>query len=708
MRRAVVVAVLIVTVLLAYLARPGRAAHTQAPGRAVPAPGLDARAFSLGDLLEGDAPLAQVDLNTMPGRSYPVQVGDVPLPSGYSVDFRHYPTSTETDQFLDELERDYPDLVETYTLGKTWQGRPIRAIRVSNERAPGELRYRPAMYIDGQHHARELISNAVALYTAWYLVHQHGQDPFVTHLVDTRAVYVVPSVNPDGNDIVLRDYQDMRKTANPTCCDDDFNAQGTPAPDGRVDEDYSVGYGYGTHDLFLYHFTQAWADQHPDNPFVEDWQQHEEKPRDGLGRWTGALGGPIVPVPQRDMDGDGQQNEDEIGGVDANRNYDTHWQSGDPASWSEIYHGPSAWSEPETRAVRDFAGQITALAMGLSYHSGTDLILHPWGWSRSARLPDAERFELMGRKGSQLTEVNGFQGSPHTWTARGLYGASGSTMDWLYEERGVYAYSPEVYGGDYRTYLARVGSTGAFTVGTATGFGFNPRPQEIPASVDRWNRFALYLLASTPNVELSDVAVDGPDLVVTLTNDGTVPVEVTLTAEAADGGTVNGPPQVLALGAGQWRFPLASLKQSGNALSARARLVVGTQPHLVEVAGWVVSVAAGQVALDAGQRMPFFDLGARFGGWWAPDAFDEPGRYHLPRNQPIPVTPPATPTAGPTQTPLPSPTEPATMTPEPSATVTVTATTTPVPTETATATATPRRPLATLHLPWLGRLAKGR
>lgn len=111
---------------------------------------------------------------------------------------------------------------------------------------------------------------------------------------------------------------------------------------------------------------------------------------------------------------------------------------------------------------------------------------------------------------------------------------------------------------------------------------------------------------------------------------------------------------------------------------------VGTQPHEVELAQWTVSVRDGQAVLEDGLLVPFPDLGAYFGGWWAPEAFDEPGRYHRPPNVPLPVTPPATPTVGPSQTPRP------TFTSAPTA-------------PSVTPTATERSRPSGVLLPWLGR-----
>ena len=51
-----------------------------------------------------------------------------------------------------------------------------------------------------------------------------------------------------------------------------------------------------------------------------------------------------------------RNNGDGTFGVDWNRNFDANW--GGPGSSSntnsDIYHGPSAFSEPETRALRDY------------------------------------------------------------------------------------------------------------------------------------------------------------------------------------------------------------------------------------------------------------------------------------------------------------------------------------------------------------------
>lgn len=626
------------TLYLILLTGPLRQARTEGPDWSAGAPKLDIRDFGLGEVLEGDGPpLERFFPGSLPPAPTGLAVDQIPAPTGLALDFKHYAAPEEINLFLAQLEERYPQLVETYEIGRSWQGRPIMAMRVANEEAPGAIEDRPAVYIDGQHHARELISNQVPLYTLWWLVSFYGQDPFITHLVDTRVVYFVPSVNVDGNQIALVNDQEIRKTGNPSACDDDN--------DGAFDEDYPVGYGYGSDTWTRYEFDQAWADENPENPFVGNFRAHLIGSPEYIGRHGGLFGGPRELIPEADADGDGKVNEDPVGGVDPNRNYDMHWDEGNNVCQTASFRGPEVWSEPEVRAVHDFTAEIAHLATGLSYHSGIDLILHPWGWSATAMLPDMELFELLSRKGSQLTEVNGFTGSPHTWTARGLYAATGSTMDFLYATRGAYIWSPETYGGDGTTFIRRLASTGVFTVGQSTGAGFNPPPSEILASTDRWNRFALYVLAATPNVELSAITVQGDALLVVLGNDGILPAKITVTLDGANGMPIGGPDteQTLVARRGAWSFALADVKRAGNHLRVKVSQPVGTVPHEIERGEWVFTIDGDQrVRLESGQTRPFVDLGKHLpGGWWAPEAFDEPGRYHVPSNAPIDAVPPS-------------------------------------------------------------------
>ena len=669
MRRIILVFSLILICSIALIAQARSGIQSQ---QSAAIEGLaDTSQYGLGSIMEGNGPDIEFfapDAFDSSLENEIQQEGEIPVPADLEFAFDHYPDSASLVEIIESMEARYPDLVELYDLGPSTEGRPVMAIRVTAEKAPGKVEDRPAMYVDGQHHARELIGTQATLYNAWRLLDGYENElALETHLLRTRVFYFIPSVNVDGNQYVIVDDQTLRRTANPECCDDDR--------DGRFDEDSVQGYGYGTHRLRHYMFEQEWANMHPDDPFVDGWRLHLIGRPMELGLFTGALGGEMVALPQSDADEDGRVNEDPVGGTDANRNYDWFWEDGEDDSSSITFRGPAVWSEPEVRAVRDFTEGIPHLAAAVSYHSGVDLLLMPWGYSRTAELPDAELYELLGRKGSQLTEVHGFQGTVRTWTARGLYGAMGSTMDYLYGAKGFFSFSPEVYEGSSRTFVERVRATGTFTVGVSTGFSFNPRPEDIQYTVDRWNRWTQYLMAATPNIELNALELEasnlgpagpGKILDIQMGSEGVMPVSLSARIERESGELLLDLPVEAELMYSEllhWRVDASLLTPEGGELSdapyrlvADLQLEVGTVPHRVEHAEWLFSIdEAGELEILEGEIMPFTDLSQHFeDGWWAGDEWNEE-RYRCPRTgQPCPpqifATPPAAPVAGPTPT----------------------------------------------------------
>lgn len=126
-----------------------------------------------------------------------------------------------------------------------------------------------------------------------------------------------------------------------------------------------------------------------------------------------------------------RNNGDGTYGVDLNRNYSYQWggpgSSGD--TYSDIYRGPSPFSEPETRAVRDFLEAQEPKAM-ISYHSYSQLILYPWGYTNSPAPDKSLMDNLANAMSDKIRAVHGINYSPGQ--ASTLYLASGDTADWLY------------------------------------------------------------------------------------------------------------------------------------------------------------------------------------------------------------------------------------------------------------------------------------
>ena len=136
-------------------------------------------------------------------------------------------------------------------------------------------------------------------------------------------------------------------------------------------------------------------------------------------------------------------NGDGTFGVDLNRNYSYQWggrgSSGD--TFSETYRGPQAFSEPETRIVRDLANQHMFRA-SVSYHNFSQLVLFPWGYTDAAAPDEALLDQLATRMADEIRAVHGKNYVPQQSSA--LYIASGDATDWLYVDKAAPSFTIEL------------------------------------------------------------------------------------------------------------------------------------------------------------------------------------------------------------------------------------------------------------------------
>jgi hypothetical protein len=208
-------------------------------------------------------------------------------------------------------------------------------------------------------------------------------------------------------------------------------------------------------------------------------------------------------------------------------------------------------------------------------------------------------------------------------------------MDWLYGQ-GIYAWTPEAYGASSIAFSERMGTSGSFRVGVSVGVGFNPDPSDIPQTVQRWHRFNTYLLAATPHVLLTGVALEDGVLGLRLANDGFIPVELTVTVTGEGGFEVSD--KIPYLQAGEYlvtfEYPgglparLLSVTFTARTLTGTTKKEIQRERLVLWIEGWG---AAPTVYVVQGSAEEFTDLGAYFGkgGWLAPKAWDAPGIYHL-------------------------------------------------------------------------------
>ena len=87
-------------------------------------------------------------------------------------------------------------------------------------------------------------------------------------------------------------------------------------------------------------------------------------------------------------------------GIDLNRNYSTNWGydniGSSPDAFQQTYRGPSAFSEPETQAMRDFSLQHS-FQIVLNYHAFGNVFIYPFGYAPNVFTPDSAQFADYGR-----------------------------------------------------------------------------------------------------------------------------------------------------------------------------------------------------------------------------------------------------------------------------------------------------------------------
>jgi predicted deacylase len=138
-------------------------------------------------------------------------------------------------------------------------------------------------------------------------------------------------------------------------------------------------------------------------------------------------------------------------GVDLNRNFPVvrgasswHPFSGSRLPFSPHYAGPSALSEPESRALVELASQVKP-HVSLAFHSFGNMLLFPYAHS-FARHPEARAYEAMGAAMNAEMAGPRYQVKPSAQ----LYPVIGDFDDWLDAEFGTMAMTVEVSTLDRR------------------------------------------------------------------------------------------------------------------------------------------------------------------------------------------------------------------------------------------------------------------
>ncbi|VDD94258.1 unnamed protein product [Enterobius vermicularis] len=141
-------------------------------------------------------------------------------------------------------------------------------------------------------------------------------------------------------------------------------------------------------------------------------------------------------------------------GVDLNRNFDFHWGETGSSNdiCSEIYQGSAAFSEPESRAIRDkvlspeLSGKTDAF---ITLHTYSQMWIHPYNHQKHSVPADINDLEYVGKLGVKaLEEVYGTKYRFGTG-ADILYPSAGGSDDWAKAKANIkYVYLLELRPGE--------------------------------------------------------------------------------------------------------------------------------------------------------------------------------------------------------------------------------------------------------------------
>ncbi len=347
--------------------------------------------------------------------------------------FDHNHSYSEVVAYLKGVTKAYPNITRLHTIGKSYLGRFLLVLEITNN-ATGKALEKPGYWMDGNLHAGEVMGAEVCLKTIDTLVSQYGKDSFITDLVDTRTIYIMPKFNPDGSEYYLNNPDSLRSSVRPHDSD----------RDGLLDEDPSEDLnGDGNITQMRVKDELGQMKTSSEDPRLMVRRKEDEK-----GEWT-------VYSEGRDNDNDGRFNEDGVGGLDINRNWPAQWKQ----EWMQRGAGVYPLSEPETRAVAEFLLSHRNVTGIINHHMSGNFVYRPpnnrhfnpiTGEEEDIAQEDEAIYQVFGNKYQEIInkqpvrKVLGRGSPPRSGAIWGVM------IGWAFDHYGVFSWVPEM--GSYQPF----------------------------------------------------------------------------------------------------------------------------------------------------------------------------------------------------------------------------------------------------------------
>ncbi len=346
-------------------------------------------------------------------------LGTPPNPK-VKIAWNRYYTYDEVTNICRQIQKAYPDLVTIESIGKSYQGKDIWALTITDFKA-GKPDTKPAFYIDGNIHSNEIQGTEVALYTAWYLTENYKDVKFIKELLQEKTFYILPTINPDGRDDFLKNLNNANTPRSGLVPIDDDG-------DGLIDEDdFDDLNGDGEITFMRRKSKTGRYIPHPNDPR----QMIMAKPGEA-GEYE------LLGYEGLDNDGDGLVNEDRKGYYDPNRDWGWGWQP----DYIQFGANKYPFSLPESRAVADFVMKHPNIAGSQHYHNYGGMLLRGPGSEEDAFTftpSDIAVYDVLGKTGEKM-----IPGYKYLISYKDLYSTYGDFSNWMHAGRGVVSFVNEL------------------------------------------------------------------------------------------------------------------------------------------------------------------------------------------------------------------------------------------------------------------------
>lgn len=146
-------------------------------------------------------------------------VAPVPAAAAEPAGFEYFHTYAEVKAEIDATVAAHPGIARPFYIGRSYEGRKIWGIKISDNVRSNE--YEPEIFINAQIHARERATNELALAIVGWLTNNYGGSDGlgrrVTGIVNSREIFIVPTINPDGAEFDMQggQWHEWRKNRQP-------------------------------------------------------------------------------------------------------------------------------------------------------------------------------------------------------------------------------------------------------------------------------------------------------------------------------------------------------------------------------------------------------------------------------------------------------------------------------------------------------------